>query len=982
MATRIADAALRIRAAGTEDARRAILRLNGAVQNVGGSVERTTRAMKPLRDRVDLLVQATKSDATRAQALTKLAGVENTLTRMLERGNLSLVQRVKLEEQLARVQSALKPPPVSFGRADTGAVARRVSQLADGVKLEATRAESLRRLAGVEAGLSAALQRGNLTLQQRIALEGQLARVQTIRAATTPKVDPAAFGRADTAAVSRRIALLAEGLKLEGTRAVSLSKLAGVEAGLTRALQRTNLTLEQRIRLEAQLARVRALRVPPPVETPGFLAGTRGALGFLGVTVGAGAAIRALGSMNDAVDESETAQRKLQASSKLTGVALGTIAGIATDARRSLGLSSTAATDFTQSVIKLTSRANEVNKSGEFMNRWLDLAAANGLSADEALQALNTTLIGQDEGLNRLGLANPQQIYEKWANAAGKSAAKMTEAEKAQAIVNEILVTGGKVAGEYSKRLETAAGKQDQFSNALKETAASFGRSIQPAREWGLETGTSLLHVLRILNDVDDKVSGLPTKWRILRAALTRGVGGLAAELAIIDAERNAPRTPPPGFVRQGPPQPRAPIKVESGVSKEQLEALEKELSTLTKLRDLKRLTAADSKRLLEIERQLAAELKTGGLATERRAQLEGMLADARGKSKKETKSAVEALEEEAGKLVELQQLRAITGEQINRAIAIEAELTAKVKSGTLAVDDRIRAEKALQELRAAGFKPLDLKDVQRPLPTVDIAPPPTLQPRTPARADEENVQRVLDAMDRLRARGGATAEAAADEINERFRKRLAEGKPITLNFVLDQERLEQLAQDVDAQFETFLPRVGSVVAAAIGAGFSGGLGDAKKVVLQGLGSIFMEMGNALLVSGAAMIGLLPALSNPFTSGPAMLVAGGILTALGGLLGGLATGKSKGGGGRVSGAERAGAPDPTIRVTFDPDRRLREAVEPQSRVQPLPDKPPATPPPPQVNHITFLGDPTPSTERWVRRNLNTGNDRGLDEGTR
>jgi hypothetical protein len=48
------------------------------------------------------------------------------------------------------------------------------------------------------------------------------------------------------------------------------------------------------------------------------------------------------------------------------------------------------------------------------MTRWLDLAASRGLSAAEAMQALETTLAGNDEGLNRIGLRNPGEIFKSW----------------------------------------------------------------------------------------------------------------------------------------------------------------------------------------------------------------------------------------------------------------------------------------------------------------------------------------------------------------------------------------------------------------------------------------------------------------------------------------------------------------------------------------------------------------------------------------
>ncbi len=108
-------------------------------------------------------------------------------------------------------------------------------------------------------------------------------------------------------------------------------------------------------------------------------------------------------------------------------------------------------------------------------------------------------------------------------------------------------------------------------------------------------------------------------------------------------------------------------------------------------------------------------------------------------------------------------------------------------------------------------------------------------------------------------------------------------------------------------QFATLGQSLGMTLAM----GFSNALGAAMSgknvfkafgnVVLSGLGSIFSQMGKALLTAGIAMMKLLPFLSNPFTSGPAMIAAGLILTGVGAAMGGIATGHGGSGGGGGSG---------------------------------------------------------------------------------
>lgn len=74
-------------------------------------------------------------------------------------------------------------------------------------------------------------------------------------------------------------------------------------------------------------------------------------------------------------------------------------------------------------------------------------------------------------------------------------------------------------------------------------------------------------------------------------------------------------------------------------------------------------------------------------------------------------------------------------------------------------------------------------------------------------------------------------------------------------------------------------------------------------VVLAGLGGIMQQMGGAMIRQGLILIKLLPFLSSPFTSGPALLAAGIALTALGGTLGGIMHGNGGGSGGGGGGSD-------------------------------------------------------------------------------
>lgn len=101
---------------------------------------------------------------------------------------------------------------------------------------------------------------------------------------------------------------------------------------------------------------------------------------------------------------------------------------------------------------------------------------------------------------------------------------------------------------------------------------------------------------------------------------------------------------------------------------------------------------------------------------------------------------------------------------------------------------------------------------------------------------------------------------------------------------------LVKARQDVNAQFDAIGTSIVSGLASSLAAAAEGGSGG--EVLRKALGGIMVSVGSALMTYGAAMSGLLPALTNPFTSGPAAILAGSALVALGAKLGATLTGST------------------------------------------------------------------------------------------
>jgi hypothetical protein len=372
--------------------------------------------------------------------------------------------------------------------------------------------------------------------------------------------------------MGQQITLFKQGAQSAGTKAASLKELGSIEHQLRSIVAGSNTTLEQRVAAEKQLGQLLG----------GRTAQTRTLTSALGAQVltylSFAAAERVYDTISAAADRQETAQRKLSATSRLTGVALANITAISDMAQDKFKVSASVAADLTQGFVKLAARTGDVSKAGALMTAWMDLGKAQGLSLDQILTGLNSTLVGQDEGLNRLGLMNPSNIWKQWADAAGRTVASMSDQEKWLAIVNAAIAEGAKVNGEYNRSLETTQGKQDAFNQTLEKTFAAMGKNISGTREWWYTFGTALgemfLKADKFFNRLDQGARDMDT--RMLKAA-DRGFRSFFG-LPPIEDPAYKPQGPP--ISGKGSPKtpPHVPTAAEIAAAKKIQEKIEKAL--------------------------------------------------------------------------------------------------------------------------------------------------------------------------------------------------------------------------------------------------------------------------------------------------------------------------------------------------------------------------------------------------------------------
>ena len=185
-----------------------------------------------------------------------------------------------------------------------------------------------------------------------------------------------------------------------------------------------------------------------------------------------------------ASDALEASQRKLAGTARQAGLDFEFLASTSQDANEKFGLGVSMANDFTTEVAKLTNEAGKIELTGEALSRLLDVGAGRGLKAADTLQAIQQAILGSDEGTDKLFGRNPSALYEDYAEKIGVAAGKMDDQAKAMAILDAVMTAGERSRGAYLEYLDSDAGKAEQAAVKKQELTATFGKALQPMREF------------------------------------------------------------------------------------------------------------------------------------------------------------------------------------------------------------------------------------------------------------------------------------------------------------------------------------------------------------------------------------------------------------------------------------------------------------------------------------------------------------------
>lgn len=212
----------------------------------------------------------------------------------------------------------------------------------------------------------------------------------------------------------------------------------------------------------------------------------------LGIPLGPAAALTAatvavVAGINSAIEAARSAadaNRVLSSSATEAGLAYDVANEKAQKFAQQTGLSATQAKQTFASIVQASKVAGQTDDLDNIQRRLADLAAARGVAAQDLATLSQQILSGQDEALNRLGLADPSKLAKEWADAHGRTVESMTQAEQVASRLDAVVRKGALFDGSAESRLNSVEGQMIRTEAAMDNLTAGVGQGILANKEF------------------------------------------------------------------------------------------------------------------------------------------------------------------------------------------------------------------------------------------------------------------------------------------------------------------------------------------------------------------------------------------------------------------------------------------------------------------------------------------------------------------
>lgn len=252
--------------------------------------------------------------------------------------------------------------------------------------------------------------------------------------------------------------------------------------------------------------------------------------GAIGIPLSIGAAsalaIKVASDAKDAALDQANAYRILKSDAQGVGISFEEASKHSEKFGEQLAVSNTQAANSFSRFLRVVGAAGELKNLDRYQQAFADLAAAYGLQASEVENLTQQLLSGQDEALNRLGIADPSQLYVKYAAQVGKTVEELTNEEKVRARLLAVIEKGEKFQGAANERLTSEVGIWANLSKSIADATANLGKYI--TKKGGLP------------NDIATGLTGLINGEGATGALQKRLEAEYAAQAAAANREANA----------------------------------------------------------------------------------------------------------------------------------------------------------------------------------------------------------------------------------------------------------------------------------------------------------------------------------------------------------------------------------------------------------------------------------------------------------
>lgn len=141
-------------------------------------------------------------------------------------------------------------------------------------------------------------------------------------------------------------------------------------------------------------------------------------------------------------------------------------------------------------------------------------------------EAVRVASEGYRQGLSTLSdsagvTENLSVMLDNYARTIGKTASQLTDAEKNQAYLNRTMYAAEPFASAMSDYMYTLAGKQGQYSQAMRETQVAYAEALEPVMSKMLEGGTETLNLLNSLISQNPTLTAGMTTFAITLTTVT-----------------------------------------------------------------------------------------------------------------------------------------------------------------------------------------------------------------------------------------------------------------------------------------------------------------------------------------------------------------------------------------------------------------------------------------------------------------------------